>query len=282
MFLIIASKGSFNEMIYWTIEHAKQYASSMPYEEGVKYFKYTRDAIIQNHKFFWYHSLLAVILCLLRPINIKYKILGVTLLGFSFMTIVPGYFFYGHYWIQTVPGLALVVGLAFYSVMAIIKDTLNFKKPIIKWVYLGIFGALTFSHVSTLKSYYYHPNYERILRAVYGNNPFPESMEIANYINSHSKPEDNIVLIGSEPQIYFYTKRSRLHAMHTFNVHNVKKKRKIIKSGNVNLLGIPKKQNLNSLFSLITLYHYWFRLTLINMCLNGLINLLQRIIGSLV
>jgi len=224
MFLIIASKGSFNEMMYWTIEHAKQYASSMPYEEGVKYFKYTRDAIIQNHKFFWYHSLLAVGLCLLRPINIKYKILGVTLLGFSFFTIVPGYFFYGHYWIQTVPGLALVAGLTFYSVTAILRDTLNFKQPIIKWIYLGIFGALTFSHVSTLKSYYYHPNYERILRAVYGNNPFPESMEIANYINSHSKPEDNIVLIGSEPQIYFYTKKKSpsRHAYFTSIVNNVK------------------------------------------------------------
>lgn len=224
MFLIIAAKGSFNEMIYWTIEHAKQYASSMPYEEGVKYFKYTRDAIIQNHKFFWYHSLLAVGVCLLRPINIKYKILGVTLLGFSFFTIVPGYFFYGHYWIQTVPGLALIAGLTVYSVMAIIQNTLNFKQPIIKYVYLTIFGFLTFSHVSTLKSYYFHPNYERILRAVYGNNPFPESMEIGNYINSHSKPEDNIVLIGSEPQIYFYTKKKSpsRHAYFTSIVNNVK------------------------------------------------------------
>jgi hypothetical protein len=224
MFCIIAAKGSFKEMIYWTIEHAKQYASSMPYEEGVKYFKYTRDAILQNYKFFWYHSILAVGLCLLRPINIKYKILGVTLLGFSFFTIVPGYFFYGHYWIQVVPGLALVAGLTFYSVMQILQNTFNVKQPAIKFVYLGIFAALTFNHVSELKSYYYHPNYERILRAVYGNNPFPESWEIANYINAHSKPEDNIVLIGSEPEIYFYThkKSPSRHAYFTSIVNNVK------------------------------------------------------------
>ncbi len=224
LFLIIASKGSFKDMIYWTIDHAKQYASGMPYEEGVKYFKYTRDAIIENHKFFWYHSLLTVVLCLMRPINIKYKILGVTLLGFSFLTIVPGYFFYGHYWIQIVPGLALVAGLTFYSVMAILQNALNFKQPIIKWIYLGIFAALTFNHVSTLKSYYYHPNYERVLRAVYGNNPFPEAWEVGQYINSHSKPEDNIVLIGSEPQIYFYThkKSPSRHAYFTSIVNNVK------------------------------------------------------------
>jgi hypothetical protein len=224
MFGIIIMKGSFNEMMYWTVEHARQYANSMPYEEGVKYFKYTRDAILQNYKFFWYHSILAVGLCLLRPINIKYKILGVTLLAFSFFTIVPGYFFYGHYWIQTVPGLALVAGLTFYSVIQILNNTLNFKQPVIKWVYLGVFALLTFNHVSELKSYYYHPNYERILRSVYGNNPFPEAWEVGQYINTHSKPEDNIVLIGSEPEIYFYThkKSPSRHAYFTAIVNNVK------------------------------------------------------------
>lgn len=224
MFGIIIMKGSFNEMMYWTVEHARQYANSMPYEEGVKYFKYTRDAILQNYKFFWYHSVLAVILCLLRPINIKYKILGVSLLAFSFFTIVPGYFFYGHYWIQTVPGLALVAGFTFYSVMAILQNTFKLKQPAIKWIYLGAFVLLTFNHVSGLKAYYYHPNYERILRAVYGNNPFPESWEIAKYINAHSKPEDNIVLLGSEPQIYFYTKKKSpsRHAYFTSIVNNVK------------------------------------------------------------
>ncbi len=226
MFLIIAAKGSFNEMIYWAYEHPKQYVSSMPYEEGIKYFKYTRDAIVQNHKFFWIHSVLAVAVCLLRPINIKLKIMGITLLGFSFLTIVPGFYFYGHYWIQTVPGISLVAGLTYYSIMAIVQSTFKIKQPYIKYIYLTIFCFLTFNHMSgpIMKSYYFHPNYERILRAVYGNNPFPEAMEIGNYINSHSKPEDNIVLIGSEPEIYFYTKKKSpsRHAYFTSIVNNVK------------------------------------------------------------
>ena len=66
---------------------------------------------------------------------------------------------------------------------------------------------LTYSHINANKNYYFRPNYERILRTVYGSNPFPESMEIGNWINANSKPEDNIVLLGSEPQIYFYTKK---------------------------------------------------------------------------
>jgi hypothetical protein len=101
-----------------------------------------------------------------------------------------------------------MAGLTYYGISTFLKDSLNIKYQGLKYIYLGIFLVFTVKHVSALKSYYFHPNYERILRAVYGSNPFPESMEIANFINANSKPEDKIVVIGSEPQIYLYTKKS--------------------------------------------------------------------------
>lgn len=206
-FTVIYFKGSFKEMIYWTFEYSKSYANQVPFEDGMKYFKYTRDAIVQNHKFFWVHSILAVGVCLFPAINFKLKALAVTLLAFSFFTIVPGFYFYGHYWIQTLPGLSVVAGLTYHCIITISERTFKIGKLNLRFAYLIVFVILTFSHVNGLKSYYFHPNYELILRQVYGNNPFPESMQIGDYINSHSKPEDNIVLIGSEPQIYFYTNK---------------------------------------------------------------------------
>ncbi len=221
--LIIYLKGSINDMFYWIFEYSSAYGSLVTFDEGIKYFGYTRDAIVQNHKFFWVHAILALGVCLLRPISWKLKALAVTLLAFSFFTIVPGFFFYGHYWIQTVPGLALIAGLTYHCIITVIESKIKPGKWNLRYIYLGVFALLTFGHVTALKQYYFHPNYELILRQVYGNNPFPESMEIANYINANSKPEDNIVLIGSEPQIYFYTKKrspSR-HAYFTALVTNV-------------------------------------------------------------
>ena len=72
-FSIIYFKGSFKEMIYWTFEHSRAYAAGMPMEEGLKYFKYTRDAIVQNHKFLWIHAVLAIGVCLFRPISFQLK-----------------------------------------------------------------------------------------------------------------------------------------------------------------------------------------------------------------
>lgn len=44
-------------------------------------------------------------------------------------------------------------------------------------------------------------------RSIYGRNPFPESLEVAKYIREHSSEDDRIAVIGSEPQIYFYSHR---------------------------------------------------------------------------
>ena len=38
-------------------------------------------------------------------------------------------------------------------------------------------------------------------------NPFPESIEISQYIQENTDQNDRIAVIGSEPQIYFYSDR---------------------------------------------------------------------------
>ena len=37
--------------------------------------------------------------------------------------------------------------------------------------------------------------------------PFPEAVEIAKYIKNNSGPDDKIAVLGSEPEIYFYSHR---------------------------------------------------------------------------
>ena len=44
-------------------------------------------------------------------------------------------------------------------------------------------------------------------RKIYGTNPFPEALELANFIREHSSPDNQIAVIGSEPEIYFYSNR---------------------------------------------------------------------------
>ena len=207
LFLVILKKGAWEEMYYWTYEHSKKYVGAVSLEEGITYFSYTKDAIMENYKLFWIHSLLAFIVCWYKGINVKLRLLGITLIVFSFLTVVPGFYFYGHYFIQVIPGFSIVAGLTTFSVISIAKNYLPNYSKFLPYIYITVFSLLTYTHLISLKSYYLKPNYDNILRKVYGSNPFPEAMEIGKFINANSKPEDNIVLIGSEPQIYFYTKK---------------------------------------------------------------------------
>ena len=47
----------------------------------------------------------------------------------------------------------------------------------------------------------------QISRSEYWLNPFPESLEIADFIRKRTSPEDRIAILGSEPQIFFYSQR---------------------------------------------------------------------------
>jgi hypothetical protein len=47
----------------------------------------------------------------------------------------------------------------------------------------------------------------KVSRSTYGLNPFPESLEIARFIKDQTDETDRIAVVGSEPQIYFYSKR---------------------------------------------------------------------------
>lgn len=44
-------------------------------------------------------------------------------------------------------------------------------------------------------------------RSKYGLNPFPETIQIADYLKAHTSPSDSVAVIGSEPEIYFYSRR---------------------------------------------------------------------------
>jgi len=207
LFALIAIKGSFNEMIFWAYEIPKKYVSKIPWSEGKKLLDYMFTSITAEYKFFWVHAFAGLAVVVIKGISWRKKAMGLLLIFFSCMTIVPGFYFYGHYWIQIIPGLSILAGLTFYGFNYLLTEKFNVRSQRTPYIYVAVFLVFALMHLNRNKSYYFHPNYDRILRTVYGNNPFPESMAIANYINSISKPEDGIVVMGSEPQIYFYTKK---------------------------------------------------------------------------
>jgi hypothetical protein len=61
--------------------------------------------------------------------------------------------------------------------------------------------------VFLLRQYFFDVDPVIACRLVYGFEPFPEALKVADYIKAHSPEGARIVVMGSEPEIYFYSHR---------------------------------------------------------------------------
>jgi hypothetical protein len=105
--------------------------------------------------------------------------------------------------------LPVITILAAAGVIAI-RDLLDlYIKSNTKTAFISIFVVLAI----WLQSFYIQRDFllesdpVKISRAVFGLNPFPETLQIADYIKNHSGKDDKIAVLGSEPEIFFYSQR---------------------------------------------------------------------------
>jgi len=127
------------------------------------------------------------------------------LLLFSFLAVCPGLLFREHYFIVMLPAVALLAGIA---VSTAIK-TLSLRSESRLWRYAPVLvfvlalGWCFYAQRDLLLD----NNLTATSRKIYGGNPFPEAIPVADYIRRHTAENDTIVVLGSEPEIYFYAHR---------------------------------------------------------------------------
>lgn len=202
---IIYRYGTMAEMWYWTFDFAKNYSTEFPFNEGIKLLRSTLSRATEHYLIFWLSALAGLLLILFTRKSFSFKIIIWLSAVLSIMTILPGLRFYGHYWIQLTPILAVLAGSAFYSSEELLGKFFKIKTPALALLTLFLFMMIV--HISVQSGYYFNPQKTKLLREVYGMNPFPESKVIADYIKSRTQEGDQIAVLGSEPQIYFYTNR---------------------------------------------------------------------------
>jgi 4-amino-4-deoxy-L-arabinose transferase-like glycosyltransferase len=110
-----------------------------------------------------------------------------------------------HYFLLTAPALALLSGIGLVALIRLLAGrspgALRRAVPAV----LGLAAVVQPLYVSRTVLFELTP--EQVSRAIYGRNPFPESVEVARYIREHSEAGDRVAVVGSEPQIYFYSGR---------------------------------------------------------------------------
>jgi Dolichyl-phosphate-mannose-protein mannosyltransferase len=116
---------------------------------------------------------------------------------FSLTGTIPG-FAYRHYFAQLAPAVALAGGQGFRLITGRLRGA-----AVAVACGLAVIAAPVFAD----HDYFFERDPNVISRNYFGENPFPESKPVAEYIAGHTAPEDRVLIVGSEPQILFYAKR---------------------------------------------------------------------------
>ena len=204
-FFYLYTAGVFDRFWFWTVEYASKYGSQIPASDAFNIFRLNMSAVADGFSFLWIMSALGFIVTFFYR-GLKGKRAFIALFSFfSFLTICPGFYFRPHYFITLLPAVAISIGVLIEWLNVTSVDL--FKTRYLRFIGTVIFILAAGAGIASQWAYIFKEDPVKLSRTVYGANPFPESLEIAKFIESHSAVTDRVAVFGSEPQIFFYSKR---------------------------------------------------------------------------
>lgn len=226
--LMVYTSGAWDTFWFWTVTYARSYAGNVSWGAGMELFSASFVPILKAYSVAGLLSVAGLVLLFTGSYSRLQRIFTIAFLLFSFASICPGFYFRQHYFITVLPSVALLSGIAIYSLQQ------RFKQQGISLSAMAItlIAGMAFA---TDGSYYLSDTPEDISKNLYGANPFAESPELGSYIRQHTQPADKIAILGSEPQILFYADRkSATGYIYTYSLmelhpYNVKMQQEMIK-----------------------------------------------------
>jgi hypothetical protein len=203
--LTLLFTGVFDKFLFWVFQYASRYASyPSPYNTWAL-FKDQLLHITSPFRSIWYIAVLGFVSIVIDAKARKHILLVGGLLIVSFLSICPGFIFREHYFVTVLPVISILAGCCVNSMHGFLRDRKQFK--FLGFVPMALFTGLLLCALYQQKHYLFESTPIQVSRQSYGGNPFIESVEIANYVKADSSPQDTIAVLGSEPQIYFYSQR---------------------------------------------------------------------------
>lgn len=203
--LWLYTSGVFDTFWFWTFQYAAQYGAQIPAFQILSNFEDELLSAVDGSFLLWIIAAAGLVVLYLQR-DLKANRMFIILFSlFSFLSICPGFYFRGHYFIMLLPAVSLSAGILVHYLNA--KAMAFFKSPHARFVSTGFFIAALLIGIGNQKDYLFKEGPAAISRRLYYYSPFPESVEIAKFIKANSTGADRIVVLGSEPQIYFYSRR---------------------------------------------------------------------------
>jgi len=201
--LLYVASGNFQRFWFWTFHYAREYEKLLPLWRGWENFRNTGSAVVSSGLLLWIFSAVGLIAVLWRPKLPSRSVFVVGFLVFSFAAVCPGFYFREHYFVLLLPAVALLSGVAVSQATAKLRDG---KVSFLAAVPTIVFVIALVITAAQDSDFFFAKDLDSACHHLYGTNPFPEARKVSEFIRSRAQPSDEIAVIGSEPELYFYSR----------------------------------------------------------------------------
>ncbi|PYL15207.1 MAG: hypothetical protein DME30_11830, partial [Verrucomicrobia bacterium] len=201
--LLLWNVGVFEQFWFWTIKYAGQYGSQVSIADGLRIFANNLPNAVGTAWPIWAIAASGLVICMVNRTLRTRAVFLTTFAFFSILAVCPGFYFRPHYFILVLPAVSLLAGVAVTAAL----DTIRVGAQNFRFAVLLLFGFALAWPMWAEADFFFERSLAEANRMVNGTNPFPESIKIGEYIRAQSSGSDTIAVLGSEPQIYFYSRR---------------------------------------------------------------------------
>jgi hypothetical protein len=210
--LILSYAGVFDKFWFWTVRYAAQYGTFLMGEIYSGKWPLYRAMQVSGRSIteaigmawgLWALAGLGLMVGLWERGSRSSTTFLLGFLVFSALAVCQGFYFRPHYFIMILPAVALLVGVAISN----LSDLLTRRMIVVRFTPLFLLGVTLSLPIFWEKKFFFVVSPVEACRMIYSDNPFAESVKIADYLREHTSRDDAIAVLGSEPEIYFYAQR---------------------------------------------------------------------------
>ncbi len=196
------SSGVFSRFWFWTFTYAKVHAVLLTPDAiaGAAHDFYANAGWI---RLWWVPAVVGLIELFDSKSPEEWRFPLLAFLGFSFLAFCSGFYFWNHYFIVMLPAISLLIAAAVEA----LDETLSARGRLPKETTFALFACLCAFFIATQRQIWFRFSPSAACHAIYGENPFPEALEIARFIEDRAPKGQTIAILGSEPEIFFYAHR---------------------------------------------------------------------------
>jgi hypothetical protein len=201
--LILFHAGVLDKFWFWTIRYAAEYATLVPPNQVAHFLLSNAVDVVETGWPVWALAGIGVVAGLWDQRMRGTTIFLIGFLFFSALALCQGSYFRPHYFILILPVISLLAGAAITRSSQLLAG----RAVVIRFAPVVSLLACLSVPILIDKEVFFATSPIQACQRIYMGNPFVESVRIGDYLREHTKPDDTIAVLGSEPEIYFYSQR---------------------------------------------------------------------------